>query len=288
MTSKDWFLRAQKESFAIGAFNIDSLEIFKAVLVAAKNKKSPVIVEFSPGEMGYFGIKNIVDMIVNAREDYPVPILLNLDHGRERTDLMQAIDLPGFDNVHFDGSHLSISENIKMAKEVVDAAHKKGLLVEGETDKISGSSEVHTEDLDLEEIKKSYTDPQKAAKFVEETGVDIFAPFFGNLHGTFPNEPALDMVLLSKIKEALPSCFLSLHGTSGISAEQIIEAVRVGKIVKANINTELRVAYRDALAEKLEEKPGEYKVYDLMEDVILAVVAVVEGKMDVLGSSGKA
>ena len=116
MTAKDWFEKAQKENFAIGAFNIDSLEILKGVLTAAKNKKSPVMVEFSPGEMGYFGLRNIVDMIVNAREEYKIPILLNLDHCRKVEDCSAAIDQPGFDEVHFDGSDLELNENIDATK----------------------------------------------------------------------------------------------------------------------------------------------------------------------------
>src|SRR3989344_9063196 len=111
MNAKEWFKKAKQENFAIGAFNIDSLDIFKAVMVAAQNKKSPVMVEFSPGEVGYFGLANIVDMVINAREEYKeykIPILLNLDHGKQVDLCMAAIDQPGFDNIHFDGSSLDL------------------------------------------------------------------------------------------------------------------------------------------------------------------------------------
>ena len=288
MTAREWFQKAKKENFAIGAFNIDSFEIFKAVLTAAKNKKSPVMVEFSPGEVKYFGLRNVVDMVVNAREEYKIPILLNLDHGKPIDLCMEAIDQPGFDNIHFDGSDLDINENIKETKKVVILAHKKGLLVEGEIDKVSGSSETHDEEINLDLLKNSYTKPKEAARFVSEAGVDILAPVFGNIHGTFPVQPDLDLALLAQIQQAVGETFLSLHGGSGIPADQVHDAIKVGKIVKVNVNTELRVAYRDALAEKLGEEPKEYKVYEYSNEVVLSVCALVEDKIDVFGSGEKA
>jgi fructose-bisphosphate aldolase, class II len=302
MTAREWFQKAQQEGWAIGAFNVDNLEIFRAICIAGKNKKSPVMMEFSPGEVGYFGLANIVDLVVNVREEYGIPILLNLDHAKKVEDCLAAISqsdprgLSGFnpagqgarfDDVHFDGSDLSFEENVEATKKVVEAAHAKGLLVEGEIDRLPGSSEVHTEQVDLEVLKKSYTDPAQATKFVQETGVDIFAAVFGNVHGTYPAQPDLDFGLLTKIRAAFPNAFLSMHGGSGIPAEQVKEAIKVGKIVKVNVNTELRQAYRDALAEKLGEQPNEYTMYKLMPDVILAVTAVVEAKIEVLGSANK-
>jgi len=286
MTAKDWFTMAHKENFAIGAFNVDSLDIFKAIMMAASAKKSPVMVEFSPGEVKYFGMKNVVDMVINARKEYKIPILLNLDHGKPVELVEEAIEQPGFDNVHFDGSDMEFKENITECKKIVDKAHKKGLLVEGEFDKVSGSSEKHEEDIDLEQLKNSYTKVGNAAKFVSETGVDILASIFGNIHGTFPVQPDLDIDLLRQIQQAVPNTFLSLHGGSGITADQVKAAVAEG-IVKVNVNTELRVAYKDALEEELGENPKEYKVYKLTPDVIMAVASVVENKIDVFGSAGK-
>lgn len=288
ISAREWFQKARKENFAIGAFNIDSLDIFKAVMVAASNKKSPVMVEFSPGEVKYFGLRNVVDMVVNARKEYKIPILLNLDHGKPVDLCMEAIGQPGFDDIHFDGSDLDFSENVDKTQKVVEAAHKKGLLVEGEIDKVSGSSEKHDQDIDIEKLKASYTKPENAAKFVEETGVDILATVFGNLHGTFPTQPDLDIDLLRKIQQAIPDTFLSLHGGSGIAADQVKEAIKEGGIVKVNVNTELRIAYRDALAQELGENPKEYKVYNLTPDIITAVASVVEQKIDVFGSPNSA
>lgn len=288
MTARDWFERARKENFAIGAFNVDSLEIFKAIVMAAQSRKSPVMVEFSPGEVGYFGLLNIVSMVKNAKEESGVPVLLNLDHGKPKEAVEKAIEAGGFDDVHFDGSDLEFSENIKQTKEIVESAHKKEILVEGEVDKVAGTSEVHTEEIDLEKLKEFYTKPDKAKEFVEKTGIDIFSPVFGNMHGTFSVEADLDIDLLSKIRAVLPDTFFAMHGGSGISAVQVKEAIKTGGIVKVNVNTELRVTYKQALEEKLGEHPDEYKMYDLMPEVIGAVAAVVEDKIDVFGSSGKA
>ncbi|MDO8486757.1 MAG: class II fructose-bisphosphate aldolase [Candidatus Curtissbacteria bacterium] len=287
MTARDWFTKAQNENFAIGAFNVDNLDIMRAICEAGRKMKSPVIVEFSAGEVGYFGLDNIKDLIENAREEFGIPILLNLDHSKKVEDCLAAIAV-GFDDVHFDGSELSFGENVANAKKVVITAHANGVLVEGEMDKLPGSSEVHSEELDFELIKKSYTDPARAAEFVGATGVDIFAACFGNVHGTFPNQPDLDMGLVSKIREALPNTFLSMHGGSGIPAVQVREAIAAGKIVKVNVNTEIRAEYRDALDEGLSENPGERVSYKLASDITGAVAAVVEGKIEVFGSAGKA
>lgn len=287
MTAREWFEDAQKNGYAIGAFNVDNLEIFKAICVAGKDKQSPVMLEFSQGEVGYFGLANIVDLVENARNEYGIPILLNLDHAKKVEDCLSAIGQAGFDDIHFDGSELPYDQNVAETKKVVESAHAKDLLVEGEVDKISGSSEVHSADINLEDLKKSYTDPELAAKFVQETGVDILAPVFGNVHGTFPNQPDLDFDLLAKIRLALPATFLSMHGGSGIPSEQVKEAIRVGKIVKINVNTELRQALRDALGEKLADDPEQSTYYKLADDMVMAVAAVVEAKIDIFGSADR-
>lgn len=289
---REWFEKARAEEFALGAFNVDNLDIFKAIVTAAKNRKSPVIVEFSPGEVGYFGLANIIDLVYNTREELKIPIFLNFDHGKPVERVSEAIGASGggrgFDEVHFDGSDLDFEKNISQIKSVVEAAHKKDIVVEGEINKVGGSSELHEEEIDLGELKKSYTNPDQAQKFITETGVDILAPVFGNIHGTFPVQPDLDIELIGKIREVVGDKFLSLHGGSGIPAVQVHDAIKVGGIIKVNVNTELRVTYKQALEEKLGEKPDEYKIYDLMPDVIGAVAAVVEDKIDVFGSGGKA
>lgn len=283
---RDWFEKAKREQFAIGAFNVDSFDIFKAICEAAEKTKSPVIVEVSPGEEQYFGLRNIADMVKNAREEMSVPIFLNLDHAKEVDTCLEAIER-GFSMVHFDGSDLPLGENIIRVKEIVQAAHAKDVIVEGEMDKVSGASEVHDEELDLAVISKSYTKPDQAGDFVVQTGVDIFAPVFGNVHGIFPSQPPLDFEILKKVRELVPNIFLSMHGGSGIPEDQVKEAIKVGGIVKVNVNTELRQAFIDSLDEKTSEEPTQYTYYKMADDIVGSVTAVVESKIGVFESSKK-
>lgn len=288
MNARDWFSKAQTEGYAIGAFNVDNLEIFKAICMAGKNKKSPVMLEFSQGEVGEFGLANIIDLVANAREEYGIPILLNLDHAKKVEDCLSAIKTGAFDNVHFDGSESPFEQNLENVKKVVAAARERDVLVEGEIDRVPGLSEVHEEEIDLDLIREGYTKPEVAAEFVRETGIDIFAAVFGNVHGTYPTQPDLDFELLAKIKKMLPETFISLHGGSGIPAVQIKKAIEVGSIVKINVNTEIRIAFHDALSEKMGEDPDNITYYKMTPDIIGAVAAVVEAKIDIFGSAGKA
>ncbi len=286
MTAKDWLNKAQMEGFAIPAFNVGNLETLKAVAVKAGEKRSPIIIESSPGETKHMGAENIVGIAKNFSEEFNIPILINLDHATSYEECQIGIEA-GYEMIHFDGSALLIEENIKITNKLVEEAHAKDLLVEAEIDHIAGSSEVHKEDISIYEIKKGFTNPQVASTFVADTGVDIFASFFGNVHGVFPNQPPLDFELLEKIRDEIP-CFLSLHGGSGISDEQIKEAIKIGRIVKININTELRAAFRDSLERVLAENKEEYALYKIIPEVLEAVQRVVEHKIDVFGSSGKA
>lgn len=287
MTAREWFNRAKEETFAIGAFNVDSFDIFKAICLAGQRKKSPVMLEFSQGEIDYLGIDNIVALTQNARKQYGIPILLNLDHSKKVEDCEKAVE-EDFDDVHFDGSESPFEQNVVNIKKVVEAAHKKDILVEGEINALKGASEVHKQQLDSDEIKKSYTIPEEAKRFVDLTRIDIFAAVFGNVHGTFPTQPDLDFGLLKKISGMLPDTFLSMHGGSGIPANQVKEAIKIGGIVKVNVNTELRVAFIDSLNEKVNEQPQQFTYYKMTDDIINSVAAVVEGKIDVFGSAGKA
>ena len=163
MNAHDWFLKAQTGGWAIGAFNVDNLEILNAICMAGQRKNSPVMLEFSQGEVGYFGIDNVTDIVENAKEHFGIPILLNLDHAKKVEDCLAALRLRsgsgdsevGFDLIHFDGSDLTFEDNVTNTKRVVEVAHVKDILVEGEIDKLAGSSEVHTTDVDLEDLRRS-------------------------------------------------------------------------------------------------------------------------------------
>jgi ketose-bisphosphate aldolase len=286
MTIYDWLKKAKEEKFAIGAFNVGNIETFKAIAQAAAAKKSPVIIESSPGETSWMGGDNIVDLAKNYSSDFGVPIFVNLDHGDSLEHCLQAIE-DGYDLVHFDGSKLPYEENLRIVKQVVEAAHAKGILVEGEIDHIQGSSEVHQGSALPEAAKTAYTDPEKARTFVADSGIDIFAAFFGNVHGVFSGGGEnLNLGILEKLAEAMPNTFFSLHGGSGIPDEQVKEAVKRG-ITKININTEMRQAFRDNLEKVMQTDEQEYAMYKIEGPVVEAVQEIVEEKITVFGSAGK-
>ncbi|MDO8637938.1 MAG: class II fructose-bisphosphate aldolase [Candidatus Daviesbacteria bacterium] len=286
MTAREWFQKAKKEKFAIGAFNVGNLETFKAIIQAGANKKSPIIIETSPGETDWLGEDNIIDLAKNYSQDYGVPVLVNLDHAGSLAECVLAIEA-GFDLIHFDGSKLPLEDNIKIAKEVVELAHQKGILVEGEMDHISGSSEVHQGSAESEIKNIPMTDPEKATQFVTETGIDILAAFFGNVHGVFSEGGEnLDLEVLKKIAEKLPDTYFSLHGGSGISENHVKKAIQNG-IVKVNINTEMRQAFRKEMMEVLANNPDEIAMYKIEKPVVAKITEIVENKIGVFGSEGK-
>lgn len=281
----DWFKKAKLEKFAIGAFNADTFETMKAVAKAAAVMWSPVLIEVSPGEEKFLGLQNILAVRANLAEEFQVPIFLNLDHADDIDTINNSIEL-GFDLVHFDGSKLPLDENIRLCKEVVASAHAKGVLVEGEIDHFPGSSESHkTESLESLGIQR-YSDPQKAKQFVEETEVDIFAAFIGNVHGVFKDEERLNVNKLKEIAQVLSDTFFSLHGGSGVSHLDIQEAIKNG-IVKVNINTELRIAYRQTLENVLRGDPEEFAMNKILSPVVEVVEETVKNEIEVLGSSHK-
>jgi ketose-bisphosphate aldolase len=286
MTAKQWLEKAKAEKFAIGAFNVANLETFKAIVQAAANKKSPVIIESSPGETDWMGADNVVDLARNYAWDFGVPVLVNLDHAEKLEECQKAIEV-GYDLIHFDGSKLPLDQNLAILKQVVQLAHAKGLTVEGEMDHITGSSEVHQGSAAEEAAKGKFTDPEAAKRFVEEGGVDVFASFFGNVHGVFSSgDENLHLEILEKIAALMPNTFFSLHGGSGIPDDQVKAAIQRG-IVKVNINTEMRQSFKDTLEKVLKEHPEEYAMYKIEQPVLEAVRIIVEHKMEVFGSAGK-
>ena len=286
MTGKQWLEKAKRERFAIGAFNVGSLETFRAVVQAAANQKSPVIIESSPGETKWMGADNIVDLARNFEWDFKVPVLVNLDHAETLEECQKAIE-EGYDLIHFDGSKLPLEENLEILKQVVEHAHAKGLTVEGEMDHITGSSEVHEGSATEEAGKGKFTDPAAAKAFVERSGIDVFASFFGNVHGVFSDgDENLHLEILEGIVSELPSIFLSLHGGSGIPDDQVKMAIERG-INKVNVNTEMRQAFRDTLEQVLKDNPDEYAMYKIENPVLEAIQKIVEHKIGVFGSANK-
>jgi ketose-bisphosphate aldolase len=286
MTAKDWLQKAKKEHFAIGAFNVGNLETFKAIAQAAANKRSPVIIESSPGETKWMEADNIVDVAKNYSNDLNIPIFVNLDHGDSLKNCLEVVE-KGYDLVHFDGSKLPYEENLEIVKQIVEEAHRRGLLVEGEIDHIAGSSEMHLGSAETEVKKGMFTDPEKAKMFVEESGIDIFAAFFGNVHGVFTEGGEnLKQEILEKLSDVLSDTFFSLHGGSGIPDDQVQEAIARG-IVKININTEMRQVFRENLESALDKNPNEIAMYKIEDTVVSEVQKIVEHKIEIFGSENK-
>lgn len=285
MTAKEVLKRAKQNGYALGAFNVCNLETLKAVVQAAKKLNSPIIIEASDGEISYIGFKELVALVNIYREKIQLPIILNLDHGKDFESCKKAIEA-GFNYVHIDASKMPLEENIAITKEVVKLAHLHNVVVEGEMDRIEGSSEDHTnEDPQKYQREGIYSDPQEARYFVEKTGIDVFASFVGNLHGVYSKEIKLNLELLKKISEALPNTFLSLHGGSGINPQDIKEAIKLG-VVKINVNSELRIAFKLALQETLNTS-SDIALYKLTPPAILEMQKVVEQKINLFGSANK-
>ena len=283
------FDRARAEHFALGAFNLDNQETLIAVVRAAVAKKAPLLVEVSKGEVDAMGLDNIRDMVDNYKYQYGLEIYINLDHSPTVEDAIAGIEA-GFECIHIDISQAnheaSREEIIAGTKQVVEAAKLTGALVEAEERYFLGSSNLHTESIDYDEVKKYETKPEEAADFVTRTGIDTFAAQIGNLHGAYPVPKVLDLELLKKVREAI-DCNISLHGGSGTAGHYFVEAVKIG-VSKININSDMRVAYRQTLEKALEQNKTEYAVVKLMPKVIDEVQKVVEAKIDMFNSAGKA
>jgi len=281
--------RSRQQHFAVGAFNIDNQETLIAIAQAAQKLNAPVLVEVSDGEVKALGIENIRDMVDNYKEQYGIEMYLNLDHSPTVEDCKRAIDA-GFEFIHIDISQANhdatTEEIIEKTKEVVEYAKFTGALVESEPHYFGGSSNVHTENIDYDEIKKTFSTPEGTKSFVEATGIDTYAAAIGNLHGKYPVPKELDLELLQQIRDSM-DVQISLHGGSGTPLHFFEEAARIG-VSKININSDMRFAFREELVKVLNENPTEYAVVKLMPQVYGAVQVVVEEKINAFGSAGKA
>lgn len=283
------YQRARQQRFAVGAFNIDNQETLIAIARAAKKLQSPVLVEVSAGEVKALGLENVRDMVDNYKKEYGIEMYLNLDHSPSVDDCRRAIDA-GYEFIHIDISQAnhdaSEEEIIAKTKEVVEYAAFTGALVESEPHYFGGSSNVHTDAINYDEIRKTFSTPEGAKSFVEATGIDTFAAAIGNLHGKYPVPKELDLELLSKIDQAI-DCGISLHGGSGTPLHYFEQAAQLG-VTKININSDMRYVYRKTLEKVLAENPHEYAVVKLMPQVYEAVQVVVEEKIQAFGSATKA
>lgn len=281
--------RARAEGFAVGAFNIDNQETLIAVCKAAQKLNAPVLVEVSQGEVEAMGLHNVRDLVDNYKQEYDIEMYINLDHSPNVESAKAGIDA-GYEFIHIDVSqanHDATDDQIIAAtKEVVEYAKATGALVESEPHYFGGSSNLHEEEFDYEVVKKTFSTPEGAKAFIDATGIDTFAAAIGNLHGKYPVPKILDLELLKQIRAAI-DCNISLHGGSGTPAHYYTEAAQIG-ISKVNINSDMRVAFRDTLVKVLQDNPKEYAVVKLMPQVIEAVQAVVEDKITSFNAANKA
>jgi len=303
VTNRDLLLAAQRNAYAVGAFNIQNLESLLAVVEAAVEEKSPVIVAVTPSAIKYGGIKYLAGLVKTAASDSPVPMSLHLDHGEDIETVKKCMEA-GFTSVMIDGSHMPFEENIALTRRVVEIAHPKGVSVEGELGRLAG-----VEEKTVEEREAVLTDPMKAEEFVKRTGVDALAVSIGTSHGAykFKGEPQLDFERLKAIRERV-DVPLVLHGASSVPAWIIEKAVKYGAelagakgipedhirraislgITKINIDTDLRLAFTAAVREVLSNSPREFDPRKILGSAKEAMKEVVKGKMRLFGSSGKA
>ena len=285
-TLKYYLKKAQKEKWAIGQFNFSNSKILKAIIRAAKEKKAPIIVGTSEGESKSIGLRQAVALVKSYKKETKLPIFLNLDHGKSFGYIKKVIEA-GYDAVHFDGSKLSLKENIRKTREVVKYAKKFGVFVEGEVGIISTDvSKLYKEKFEIKE--KDLTNPADAEKFIQETKVDSLAVSIGTFHGIEVTglNPRIRLERLKEIKNRVGDTPLVLHGGSGTPEADIKKAIKLG-IVKIIINTELRVAYTNTLKKVLKKKPKEIASYKYMPEIVKAVQKVVEEKIKLFGSINK-
>lgn len=281
--------RARDQKFALGAFNVDNQETLVAIARALKKHNAPAMIEITDGEVKSMGLANVRDMVDNYKAELGIELYINLDHSPTVEDAKAGIDA-GFEFIHIDisqSNHAATDEEIIAAtREVVEYAKRTGAIVESEAHYFAGSSNLHTETIDYEEVRKTFSTPEGVKAFVDATGVDTYAVAVGNLHGKYPVPKMLDIELLTRIRAAV-DCNLSLHGGSGTPGHYFEEAIRVG-VQKINVNSDMRIAYRQTLEKVLREHPDEVAIIKINGEVYDAVQAVVEEKLAHYNSIGRA
>lgn len=281
--------RSRSQRFAVGAFNVDNQETLLAIARAAQAKRSPVLVEVSQSEVDVIGLANVRDMVDNYRAELGIEMYINLDHSPSVEAAKAGVDA-GFEFIHIDYSQAKKDagddEIIAATRTVVEYAKTTGALVESEPHYFAGSSNVHNEKIDYEEVKKTFSTPEGAKAFVAATGIDTFAAAVGNLHGRYPVPKRLDLGLLREIRDAI-DVNISLHGGSGTPGHYFTSAAQIG-VSKINLNSDMRYAYRTTLERQLRDHPEEYAIVRLIPPVIRAVQDVVEAHIELYGSAGVA
>ena len=281
VTTKDMLVDAQAGRYAVGAFNVENLEFVMAVVHAAEERRSPVIMQTTPGTIKYADVAYFAAMVRTAAEKASVPVALHLDHGNSYALCEAAIEA-GYSSVMIDGSHESFGDNIDITARVVELASARGIPVEAELGRVGGKEDDGPEGGDA----NPYTDPDEAVEFVAKTGCSSLAVGVGTAHGVYKGTPHIAQDVLVAIRDRV-SVPLVLHGTSGVPDDQVREAIANG-ICKVNYATELRQAYMRGFMGYMAKHPECFDPKSPASRAMYEIEAVVASHMDNLGSSGKA
>lgn len=307
VTTKEMFEKSMKEAFAIGAFNVNNMELIQGIVDAAAENNSPVILQASSSAIKYARINYLMKMVEAAVEEHPnIPIAIHLDHGPDFETCKMCVD-NGFTSVMFDGSKYDFEENIRLTKEVVDYAHAHGVVVEAELGKLAGIED----DVNISASDAMYTDPAQAEEFVRRTGVDSLAIAIGTSHGAykFKGEAKLRFDILKQIKERIPNTPIVLHGASTVIPElvnmcneyggnipgakgvpdEILHEASISGVSKINVDTDLRLAMTAGIRKVFVEDPSAFDPRKYLIPARELVKETVSHKMkDVFGSANKA
>ncbi len=306
VTTKDMFEKSMKEHFAIGAFNVNNMEIVQAIVKAAADEKSPIILQASSSAIKYAGIEYLKKMIESALDEYDIPLALHLDHGPDFETCKMCID-NGFSSVMIDGSKYDFEENIALTRKVVEYAHSKGVVVEAELGKLAGIED----DVNVSASDAMYTDPDQAKEFVDRTSCDSLAIAIGTSHGAykFKGEAKLRFDILANVKQKLPNTPIVLHGASTVIPElvemcnkyggdipgakgvpdEILHEASISGVSKINVDTDLRLAMTAAIRKTFAEDPAVFDPRKYLGNARTLIEEVVKHKIkDVFGSSNKA
>ena len=279
VTSKKMLKDAREGGYAVAAFNIENMEMVKAIVAGAEELNAPVILQVSQSTSKYGSLETYVALVAVEAAKTSIPVALHLDHGTS-FEIAEAAINAGFTAVMIDGSKLSYEENLDLTKRVVDLAKTKGVVVEGELGKVGGKEG------DIITDEDTNTDPAQAKEFVEKTGVDSLAVAIGTSHGFYVGTPVLDKERVAQLKEATEAP-LVMHGASGLSEEDVRDCASRG-IAKVNFATELRVAYTDAMRKLLSENPEIYDPKKPGKAGMDAVKEIVKSRIIMCGSENKA
>lgn len=281
VTGKELLKHAEENGYAVGAFNINNMEIVQAIIESAEETKSPVILQASQGGLKYAGVEYIAELGKLAAKNASVPVAIHLDHGTDFVQIMKCIRY-GFSSVMIDGSQYALEENIAITKKVIEVARAVGISVEAELGKIGGTED----DVSVDDADATYTDPDEAVRFVEETGVDSLAIAIGTAHGPYKGEPKLDFDRLKTIKSRIDIPIV-LHGSSGVPYEALKKAISLG-VSKINIDTDVRMAFAKGVSEIISKNPNEYDPRKILGPAKEEMRKAIMEKMEVFGSVGKA